>query len=78
LPLPPAGAHVEGPCKRLECGKSFSNNSHLLWQQKIHTGEQPYNCGECGKSFRDISRLITYWRMHTGEQPEDPHWGMAL
>ncbi|KFO60550.1 Zinc finger protein 544, partial [Corvus brachyrhynchos] len=49
-----------------ECGKSFSQSSHLLHHRKIHRGDWPYECGECGKSFRWSSHLIVHQRIHTG------------
>ncbi|NXX66173.1 ZSC20 protein, partial [Spizella passerina] len=50
-------------------GKSFSQRSHLICCQKIHTWEQPHKCLKCGKDFSDDSNLIIHRSLHTGEQP---------
>ncbi|NXD60000.1 ZN787 protein, partial [Corvus moneduloides] len=50
-----------------ECEKSFSQSSHLICLQVIHTGEQPYICMECGKIFGWRSTLINHCKIHTGE-----------
>ncbi|NWH40653.1 ZN253 protein, partial [Chloropsis hardwickii] len=44
----------------LECGKSFRQRSH----QKIHAGEQPYNCGEHRKNFSRSSDLLSHQLLH--------------
>ncbi|RMB88822.1 hypothetical protein DUI87_34756 [Hirundo rustica rustica] len=58
-------ALLRGP----QCGMSFSQSSHLICHQRIHTGERPYECEQCGKSFSRRSSLICHQNIHSEERP---------
>uniref|UniRef100_A0A8C5XV10 Zinc finger protein 324A n=1 Tax=Microcebus murinus TaxID=30608 RepID=A0A8C5XV10_MICMU len=57
-----------GPTSGAQCGKAFSQTSHLTQHQRIHSGETPYACTACGKAFRHSSSLVRHQRIHTAEK----------
>ncbi|ELW61807.1 Histone-lysine N-methyltransferase PRDM9 [Tupaia chinensis] len=64
-----SNAGREKPYVCRECGRGFSQQSHLIIHQRTHTGEKPYVCRECGRGFSQQSHLIIHQRTHTGEKP---------
>ncbi|KAJ8869816.1 hypothetical protein PR048_028825 [Dryococelus australis] len=59
----------EKPYKCEQCGRSFTESSHLTSHRRTHTGEKPYKCEQCGRSFTESSHLTSHRRTHTGEKP---------
>ncbi|XP_045694313.1 histone-lysine N-methyltransferase PRDM9-like [Phyllostomus hastatus] len=51
------------------CWQGFNDESHLIRDQRTHSGEKPYVCRECGRGFTCKSVLITHQRTHSGEKP---------
>ncbi|XP_067870965.1 zinc finger protein 500-like [Heterodontus francisci] len=48
------------------CGKGFTQLSHLLAHQQVHTGERPFTFFVCGKGFTPLSQLLPQQRVLKG------------
>ncbi|RMB89259.1 hypothetical protein DUI87_34346 [Hirundo rustica rustica] len=65
----PGCTEGERPTLCQEGGQSFSQSSHLIQHQQIHTGERHYECPECQKRFQTSSKLLVHERIHREERP---------
>ncbi|KAI9677593.1 MAG: hypothetical protein M1817_006547 [Caeruleum heppii] len=69
VPEPKAKKRYE--CSVPDCGKGFSQKTHLEIHMRAHTGAKPFLCKEpsCGQRFSQLGNLKTHERRHTGERP---------
>jgi len=51
------------------CELSFTESSHLVRRNKVHTGVKPHTSSVCGRSFAQNRNLVVHNRTHTGEKP---------
>ncbi len=45
-----------------QCGKSFTQSSHLKSHTIIHSGEKPHECDQCGKTFLRLQTWRSTWK----------------
>ncbi|XP_066106720.1 histone-lysine N-methyltransferase PRDM9-like [Saccopteryx bilineata] len=52
-----------------ECLQGFDDGSHLLKNQRIHSGEKNYVCKVCKRGFTKKSDLLRHQKTHSGKKP---------
>ncbi|XP_066228617.1 histone-lysine N-methyltransferase PRDM9-like [Saccopteryx leptura] len=55
--------------KHGDCQQGFDNGSHLLKNQRTHSGEKNYVCRECERGFTKMSDLFRHQRTHSWKKP---------
>ncbi|KAI1498504.1 hypothetical protein F5X99DRAFT_322506 [Biscogniauxia marginata] len=58
-------------CRIKNCGKRFSQRTHLDTHILAHTGQRPHKCpvSGCNRYFSQKGNMRTHERRHTGEKP---------
>uniref|UniRef100_A0A9L0STJ7 Zinc finger imprinted 2 n=1 Tax=Equus caballus TaxID=9796 RepID=A0A9L0STJ7_HORSE len=64
----------ERACQCCDCGKAFSQSSHLIQHYRIHAQERPYQCQLCGKCFSLPSYLTQHYQLHSQEKPVERNY----
>uniref|UniRef100_A0A2K6SUR0 Paternally expressed 3 n=1 Tax=Saimiri boliviensis boliviensis TaxID=39432 RepID=A0A2K6SUR0_SAIBB len=55
----------ERACQCCDCGKTFSQSSHLIQHYRTHANEKTYQCQLCGKCFGRPSYLTQHYQLHS-------------